>query len=165
VGAGRAAARQGPGPALHAGLATPEDEQRLLDWANDPPTRANAFSPAQIPLVDHQRWLRARLADPQCRLYVVEARGEGAIGTVRLQRETQGWEVHFNLAAHARGRGLGRGLVSAGLQALSAEAGGTALVFGRVKAGNQASCRVFEGLGFVRQATPVGEPLEFRSAG
>jgi len=161
----RAAMALGVPPALRARSAGPQDEQRLLDWANDPLTRANAFSPSPIPLADHQRWLRARLADAACRLYVIEDAAGEAVGTVRLQREEAGWEVHFNLAATARGRGQGRGLVAAGLDALHAEFGPVALVFGRVKAGNDASCRIFEGLGFALATPGDADILEYRRAG
>jgi UDP-2,4-diacetamido-2,4,6-trideoxy-beta-L-altropyranose hydrolase len=43
-----AAMAQGAPPALRARRAGTSDEQRLLDWANDPLTRANAFSPRAI---------------------------------------------------------------------------------------------------------------------
>jgi UDP-2,4-diacetamido-2,4,6-trideoxy-beta-L-altropyranose hydrolase len=159
------AVAQGAPTPLHARRAILFDEQRLLDWANDPLTRANAFSPAPIPLEDHQRWLRARLADPGCRLYIVQDAAGEAVGTVRLQREAAGWEVHFNLAPAARGRGQGRSLVAAGIEALRAEFGPVALVFGRVKADNLASRRIFEGLGFTPASEAAADILEYRRAG
>jgi RimJ/RimL family protein N-acetyltransferase len=84
---------------------------------------------------------------------------------VRLQREAAGWEVHFNLAPAARGRGQGRGLVAAGIEALRAEFGPVALVFGRVKADNLASRRIFEGLGFTPASEAAADILEYRRAG
>jgi RimJ/RimL family protein N-acetyltransferase len=160
-----AAMAQGAPRPLHARAAGLADEQRLLDWANDPLTRANAFSPLPIPLAEHQRWLRARLADAGCRLYIVEDPAGEAVGTVRLQQEAAGWEVHFNLAPGARGRGQGRALVAAGIEALRAEGGPVALVFGRVKAGNTASSRIFEGLGFALASAEGADILEYRRAG
>jgi RimJ/RimL family protein N-acetyltransferase len=164
VGRVLAALGQGAPSPLRARGAGLQDEQLLLDWANDPLTRANAFSPDPIPLADHQRWLRARLADAGCRLYVAEAADGDAVGTVRLQREPSGWEVHFNLAPSARGRGQGRALVAAGLAQLRAEMGPIAVVFGRVKAGNTASRRIFEGLGFALAGAQDAEILEYRRA-
>lgn len=157
-----AAMAAGAPPRLLARLAELSDEARLLKWANDPLARANAFSPAPIPAAEHQRWLRTQLADAGCRLLVLEDTCAEPVGTVRFQREKVGWELHFNLAPSARGQGMGRGLVAVAIEALRDLEGQSALVFGRVKAENWASRRIFEALGFLPQLEPTEGVVAYR---
>src|SRR5690606_2633534 len=55
----------GPKLRLRARPVTAGDEKLLLEWANDPITRSNAFNPAPIPPADHHNWLTRRLARPK----------------------------------------------------------------------------------------------------
>jgi UDP-2,4-diacetamido-2,4,6-trideoxy-beta-L-altropyranose hydrolase len=164
LGAARvvAAMQQGLALAPRSRRVDAGDEARLLEWANDPGTRRHAFNPGQIDPATHRAWLQRRLADPGCRFFIVEQEGRG-IGSVRFQREPEGWEVHFSLAPGARGRGLGARLLRAGLDALrAANIEGEARVFGRVQEENLPSRKVFEALEFRGESTSAG-PLVFRS--
>lgn len=133
---------------LRVRFATPSDEQRILDWANDLLTRTNAFKTDRISAAAHRVWFHSRLREvDDCIFYIVETLDGLSLGIVRFQHERGGWEVHFNLAQPYRGRGLGRPLVQAALHAFDQERPGQS-VFGRVKASNVTSRRIFEGLGF-----------------
>ena len=128
--------------------ARPEDAQRLFDWANDPDTRAASFDRASISWAEHVAWLAAVLADPDRRLWIAEEAGI-AVGQLRVDRTPDGaGTVSIGLAPGARGRGLGRTVLRAGLAAAVRELG-----IGRARAvvmpANRPSRRLFEGAGFV----------------
>ena len=134
---------------LRARPATPEDEALLLEWANEPGTRRNAFSPDPIAADVHRTWFRSRLRDPgRCRLYVVETIDAVPLGQVRFEAAGKDWEVHYALSVIYRGRGFGRALLDTAVRRLHADAPGVS-IFGRVKTANVPSRRVFESLGFV----------------
>jgi UDP-2,4-diacetamido-2,4,6-trideoxy-beta-L-altropyranose hydrolase len=125
------------------------DEALLLEWANDPITRKNAFSPERITAETHHAWFHARLRDvDDCRFYIVENDDSVPIGTVRFERSGPIWEVHFSLAPSFRGRELGRRLLEVAMLNLRADNMGTAQVLGQVKEGNLPSRRIFEALAF-----------------
>jgi UDP-2,4-diacetamido-2,4,6-trideoxy-beta-L-altropyranose hydrolase len=147
-----------PETAMQARLATLEDEKLLLEWANDPTTRSNAFSPAPIPADGHARWLRQKLGDmASVRLYIVETADGVALGQVRFEWGDRGWEIDYSIAPEFRGYGLGRRLLDTALMRLRAVAPG-APVFGQVKSDNISSRKVFESLGFRASASPeVGD--------
>jgi UDP-2,4-diacetamido-2,4,6-trideoxy-beta-L-altropyranose hydrolase len=143
---------------LHVRPARMADEPLLLAWANDATTRRNAFNPRPIAPTTHHEWLRNCLGDlNRCRLFIVESAVEVAVGQVRFELLEGGgqsnqcsvWEVHYAVAAQFRGRGVGRRALEVALCRLRDEQRG-GRVFGKVKASNQASCRVFESLGFKR---------------
>ncbi len=133
-----------------------EDEAMLLEWANDPTTRSNAFSPESISVEIHRNWFRARLRDLEsCHLYLVETEERLPVGQVRFDHADQAWRIDYALAPHFHGRGLGRPLLEAALLKLREDEPGT-LVLGQVKDSNQPSCRVFESLGFDAQINGGG---------
>jgi UDP-2,4-diacetamido-2,4,6-trideoxy-beta-L-altropyranose hydrolase len=146
---------------VRARRARDDDERLLLSWANDPVTRQNSFSTQPIPAETHHRWFRDRLADQEnCRLYVVETLDGVPIGQVRLQRMTPEWEIHYGVAQMFRGRGLGRSVLSAALEAFHDDVP-TSLVVGRVKLYNKASHRTFEALGFEQRPSSDEHSITF----
>ena len=125
------------------------DEALLLEWANDPTTRSNAFSSELITVAAHRIWFRNRLRNLDgCRLYIVETTDGVPLGQVRFEHSEPAWEVHYALAPIFRGRGLGRPLLKAAMLKLRADIGRGALIFGQVKDGNHSSRKIFESLGF-----------------
>jgi len=155
-----------PDASLRARPARLDDEALLLQWANDPLVRQNAFSTAAIDSATHHAWFRERLRDlGNCRLYVVETEEGFPVGQVRFERRGPEWEIDYSLDRSCRGRGLGRPMLETAMLTLrSSEAG--AVVRGRVKAANAASRRVFEGLGFGAKNTigTHGEGIVFSKA-
>lgn len=127
-----------------------EDESLLLQWANDPATRARSFSGRPISETEHHLWFYDRLAEGDaCHMYVVEVGGKPA-GQVRFDFADGRWRIAYNLAPEFRGRGLGARVLELGMRRLRLAKGRGALV-GEVKADNEPSHRVFEALGFERR--------------
>lgn len=128
------------------------DETLLLRWANDPATRAASRVHDPVTPADHRRWLRRRLAAPHdARLWIGEIDGV-AIGVVRFERRIPtAVEVSITVAPEARGRGLARALLEAGLAAARV-AFGPVTVLADILPDNEASLRLFTQSGF----TPVG---------
>lgn len=139
------------GPLVTVRPAVPADEGLLLEWANDPVTRASAFNTATISPDNHHAWFQSRLADPDThRLFVVLRAPDVPIGQIRFDRKGTGeWEISYALGRVHRGRGLGAAMIEAGMEALRRAVGPVALV-ARVKPENLASLRTFERLGFAR---------------
>lgn len=134
--------------ALAVRKARHSDESLLLEWANDPVTRAQAFSTAPIAADTHAGWLGNRLQSCESHhLYIVETSEAEPIGQVRFDLDNGDWIVDYSLAPDFRGRGLGRRLLESAMLQLLAEENGP-FVVGRVKVGNLASRRVFESLAF-----------------
>ena len=122
----------------------------LLDWANDPVTRAASRRHELIAAAGHRRWLERRLATPNDdRIWIGESAGT-PIGVVRFERRGHdAVEVSITVAPEARGRGLGRPLLEAGVAA-AREAFGPVTILADILPGNEASRRLFAGAGFER---------------
>ena len=130
-----------------------DDKWRLLEWANDRTTRANAFSTAPISADAHERWFKARIGNPSsARIYIVETTRGIPVAQVRFDRDDDRWLIDYAVAPHLRGRGFGRSALNLSLTEFF-RAEPSAKVVGEVKSTNVASCRVFESLGFARSAT------------
>jgi RimJ/RimL family protein N-acetyltransferase len=130
--------------------ATADDADLLLDWANDPTTRAAGYHREAIDEATHRRWLAARLASRTSRLYI-GLDGERHIGHVRLESGPDGRvEVGISVAPEARGRGIGHDLLRAGLEAGRADPDLKVDVFvARIRPDNAASIALFTGSGFL----------------
>ncbi len=131
--------------------AEPGDEALLLAWANDPATRAASRVHDPITAADHHRWLERRLATPEdARIWIGERDGI-PIGVVRFDRRARdSVEVSITVAPEARGRGLARPLLEAGVSA-ARDAFGPVTILADILPGNEASVRLFTAAGF----TPV----------
>ena len=127
--------------------ANERDEELLLEWANDPATRRNAFTKARISPEGHKAWLQARLNDGGCRMLILETADKIPVGQVRFDKEDQAWAISYSVAPLLRGRGLGAKILDMALSSLASESlNGSILA--RVKPANLASRRIFEKLGF-----------------
>lgn len=123
------------------------DEAKLLEWRNDPDVRASAFDESVVSPDRHHEWFENKLADPRCRIYIVEDEGQ-ALGQARLDAvSADEAEVDIALARDARGRGLGAEALRS-LAAIAAAELGVGRLRARVKAGNVASQRAFTAAGF-----------------
>lgn len=136
-----------PKPILRARKATLADESLLLEWANDPTTRANAFCSSKITEKQHSQWFRHRVHNDDFHLYIIETLEAVQLGQVRFERVQTSWIVDYSLSYVFREFGLGKGLLETALLRLRTEEP-EPLVLGEVKADNIPSRKVFESIGF-----------------
>jgi RimJ/RimL family protein N-acetyltransferase len=122
--------------------ATPDDAMVLLQWQQHPDTRRHARTPAVPTETEHLAWFRQKLADPDCVFLLAESNSE-RVGTIRLDRRGDEWEVSIVVSPHARGRGLGRSM----LTALDEITSGYKFV-AEVHSDNQASHALFRAAGY-----------------
>ncbi|MEM7457514.1 MAG: UDP-2,4-diacetamido-2,4,6-trideoxy-beta-L-altropyranose hydrolase, partial [Planctomycetota bacterium] len=94
--------------------ATIEDASMILDWRNEPETRAVSFHREAIDLECHTRWMKGKLADPDCRIWIVVDKSNQPVGQVRIEKsEQQGpglqgtGMISVSIRHEFRGRGLG----------------------------------------------------------
>lgn len=96
---------------LIARLAEMTDAEMLLSWRNDATTRAFSHSKQEISLPAHRQWLAGVLADPLRQLWVFEEAGV-AVGTGRIDRESDYDLLSWTVAPAARGRGFAKLLLA-----------------------------------------------------
>jgi spore coat polysaccharide biosynthesis predicted glycosyltransferase SpsG/RimJ/RimL family protein N-acetyltransferase len=127
---------------------TPADEDLLLEWANDPDTRAASFDTSAIERPDHHAWLQRRLADPSVAMYVGHDEN-GPWGQVRFEPGEPGEvELGFSVAPQRRGERLAAPLLRAGVARVLADRPDVDRVLGRVRPENHRSSRSFDAAGF-----------------
>ncbi|MGE0441739.1 MAG: GNAT family N-acetyltransferase [Gemmatimonadales bacterium] len=130
-------------------LATFGDARRLLDWANDPGTRAASGGRDEIPWDRHLQWLASRLQDDSALVFVGESAVGEAVGSIRFETE-DGWRsavLSYVVAPDSRGRGFGRALLVEGVAAIR-RIHPAAVLGAEVQLDNPRSVRLFESLGW-----------------
>jgi UDP-2,4-diacetamido-2,4,6-trideoxy-beta-L-altropyranose hydrolase len=128
--------------------ATMADGQALLDWRNDPLTRANSLDTAEVPRDAHFAWLERVLADPDRQLLMADR----DLGMVRFDKLADGvWRVSIAVAPSWRGLGQARPLLAAAI----AHHGNHPLV-AEIREENQPSRRIFEACGFKLESAQDG---------
>lgn len=119
----------------------------LLDWRNDPATRANSRNTGEIALETHMGWLGRALADRDRRIWIAEQGGR-KLGTVSAtQADRAEIEVSITVAPEKRGRGVGAAMLRAAV-AETARVWPDRPVRALIRAGNDASRRLFASCGF-----------------
>ena len=94
---------------LHLRHATMGDAKILLDWRNDPLTRAQSRNTDLVSLADHMAWLQKRLGTHT--LYIAEYAGE-PVGSLRSDSVADGkMELSWTVAPGMRGKGYGKRMV------------------------------------------------------
>ena len=107
------------GPVVTVRAATLDDATTLLEWRNDPVTRAVSRQHDVVARPDHVAWLKAGLTRADRHLLVGSIDGVD-VGTVRWDLEAPGeWEVSITVAPRARGLGVAGALLRAAEQWLA----------------------------------------------
>jgi RimJ/RimL family protein N-acetyltransferase len=135
-----------------------QDAERLLQWRNDPATRAGSRSSGEVPWDDHLRWLNASLAGTDRLLLVVED-PVGSVGTVRWDRLSElEWEVSITVAPQRRGQSLARPALRAAelalLEVTRSRGAAVSAYLAEVHVDNDASMRLFESSGYLPDLPP-----------
>ena len=145
---------------LNIRFVTKEDEPLLLDWANDPLVRKNAFNIEMISASVHRQWFYSRLNDKKnCKFYIAENEEGLPVGQVRLDKKFDKWYINFSLANFFRGKKLGSVLLETVFDKFKDKE--KIEFIAEVKQGNIASCRVFEKIGFIRTQTDINKIVFF----
>ena len=121
-------------------LATFDDADLLLKWRNDAKTRASSRNKQEISKKEHEKWLKASLADSNRELYIAEINSI-PVGTVRSDYDGQFYELSWTIAPEQRGKGIGKEMVSLITKKINKP------VRAEVKKNNTASKRIAEYVG------------------
>ena len=124
-----------------------EDKKVLWQWRNDALTRAMSRNTDEVPWADHCAWLDGILSDGNRHLLIGEKDGR-ALGTVRLDGESNSAEINITVAPQARGRGAGLALLLAA-EAYAKKLGLDALT-AVIRPSNPASKVIFDRAGYKR---------------
>lgn len=139
------------------------DAAWLWQLANDPEVRRVAFHQEPIPWESHLAWYAEKLSNPNCFIAILETDNRIPLGQIRFDHGLEGLEVDLAIIASHRGRGIGRRLLSQGLQAAANRwPSGTRVAAGVIE-GNERSERLFETSGFVVTAGGVKHGRSFRT--
>lgn len=92
--------------------ATFADADRLLEWRNDPQTRAMSFDSTPVASEAHRQWMERVLASARELIFIAELNGS-PVGTCRLTRDSDVGEAHIAIAAEHRGRELAAPILEA----------------------------------------------------
>ncbi|MFA6700019.1 MAG: GNAT family N-acetyltransferase [Thiomicrospira sp.] len=92
-------------------LANFDDVNILYEWRNDEATRLASHNSEPVAYENHVSWLKNTLQNPDRILYIAEFWGK-PIGTLRLDKDGDFYEVSWTIAPTERGKGLGTKMVS-----------------------------------------------------
>lgn len=124
-----------------------EDVDRLFAWVNMPDSLAGKLRTARpIPYDSHRRWCESRLADPSCRIRIIELDGV-PVGQLRLEPGSYGYEVDIYVEAGSRQNGLAANALAQAIADLRANEPESVFI-ATIRSENQASRCLFERLGF-----------------
>jgi UDP-2,4-diacetamido-2,4,6-trideoxy-beta-L-altropyranose hydrolase len=135
--------------------ATRDDARLLLDWRNDPETRAGSFATEPVAWDDHVAWLDRIIASADARLLLAELEGS-PIGVVRFERRGHAATISLTVAPAARSRGLATPLIRAAMEAAADLA--VERIEAYVRRGNVPSRRAFAAADFTEAARTPGGP-------
>jgi RimJ/RimL family protein N-acetyltransferase len=126
-----------------------DDSEKILSWRNDEQTREMSLNSEEIVFDTHLEWFLAALASPVEHLYIGILDGE-EIGIVRFsQIEGDSTVVGINLNPKYRGAGLGKKILSQGIEKLRHDLADSIQVTAEIRVDNIASILTFERCGFI----------------
>jgi RimJ/RimL family protein N-acetyltransferase len=127
---------------IHLRPARIQDAEVLLEWRNDPETRAASHNSEEVKKEEHISWVKKVLADKKRRLFIAEEDGR-PFGTIRVDFSDGVYKLSWTVAPNSRGRGLGKEMVKLIANQI------TDGIRAEIKMGNQASVRIAEYAGMI----------------
>lgn len=139
--------------------ATPEQAKLTFEWANDEETRKQSFTTEEIPWETHEKWYKDSLAGNKRKLFVAYY-GEVPVGLFRIDfmGENEA-EISYSVARAYRRRGYGAEIIRAGEKLVKDRFAGIKTLVAKVKPENEASRRIFTGLGYEESALEQEIPM------
>jgi UDP-2,4-diacetamido-2,4,6-trideoxy-beta-L-altropyranose hydrolase len=127
------------------------DAAAMLAWQSAPGVRAYARNPAPPASGEHERWLRAKLDDPDC-IFNIVLHGDEPVGILRFDRvpDATALEISILIAAGRQSLGIGGCALELGKRLLPSER-----IIAAIHPDNTASIRMFERAGY--RASNPGE--------
>lgn len=123
--------------------ASMDDALDILEWRNDPATRAMFRDGNVVSEASHIAWFASALARDDRRFFLGEFYGQ-KIGVMRFDRQDDGsWEVSHNMAPSSRGKGLGQRMVAAVLDQFEGKT-----IVAEIRQDNVACWHIYEKSGF-----------------
>ena len=127
-----------------------EDEGLLLNWANDPLVRANAFNSGIIRKKIHKKWFHSRLNNPKVyKIFIVETKDEVPIGQVQFEKKGRKYYISYSIANFTRGKKIGFKFLKTAIYEFKKNQ--KIKLIAEVKKNNIPSCKVFEKIGFTKK--------------
>jgi UDP-2,4-diacetamido-2,4,6-trideoxy-beta-L-altropyranose hydrolase len=151
------------GGVLELRRARMDDADRLLDWRNDPDTRAASFTSGPVDDAGHVAWLGQQLDEPEPPIWIGAIRGE-PVGVIRFTIEGGVGTASVTVAPGHRGAGIGARLVTNGTARLLA-GGAARVVDAWIKPDNASSIAAFERAGYRRAPSNLADRLRYRLEG
>jgi L-amino acid N-acyltransferase YncA len=130
-----------------------EDTDALLAWRNDPVTRMNSRSTAEVSREDHQDWMERTIARPSDDCIVLVTEG---IGVVRFDKSEECYEVSITIAPSKRYLGWGQDLLDLACKLMDNKT-----LIAEIRADNLASRHIFEQAGF-KLTSDEGEFVQYK---
>lgn len=127
-----------------------EDLMFYLELRNEPSTRKFQFNAEPIDLATHKAWFERKLQDPNCRLFVIEAKGK-PVGQMRFDVTGKEADSDIAIVSEERGKGYGREAIEAAVKELFESDPSVEKVNAFIKLENAASQASFIKAGFQKQ--------------
>jgi RimJ/RimL family protein N-acetyltransferase len=138
--------------------ATAGDSADILAWRNDPRTREMSGSQDVIAATAHAQWYLAKLASPDCCIYIAAADAGAKLGMVRFDRlDRRTARASINMSPEHRGQGLGAKILQRAVDTYLAANVDVTVLQATIKNENAASERIFTQVGFSGRAE-IGIP-------
>ena len=141
--------------------ATQNDSKSLFEWRNNPKIRNVSKKSDPILWEEHQKWFDAVLDDGNRHLLIGSINNQ-PIGVVRFDIENDVTEVSIYLVPNGRSVGQGKNLLSASERWLKINCPKVLRINASVLAENEASRKMFSGLGYHIKA--IGFEKDLRGA-
>jgi UDP-2,4-diacetamido-2,4,6-trideoxy-beta-L-altropyranose hydrolase len=123
------------------------DEELILNWANDFLVRANAFNSRIITKKKHKKWFHSRINNPKnYTIFILETKEKVPIGQVRLEKKNKKFYVSYSLDTFARGKNIAYKLLKISIRKFKKNR--KINFVAKVKKDNISSCKVFKKIGF-----------------
>lgn len=136
---------------VYVRLAIADDAAAVWPWRNSESTRRYFFDPSPVGLDTHVAWWNRSLVDPK-RVLLIGSLGARAFGVIRFDFDTsESAVISIYLDPDMTGYGMGRTLLSAGLNWLRENHPETNSVSAEILPKNSASVRIFQAAGFSEQ--------------
>lgn len=123
------------------------DCKMLFDWTNEEDVRANSFNSRKIDFKEHCNWLRIKLSDSSCAIYICYI-NEIPIGQIRIEMKNDIGLINYSISKESRGKGYGSLVLQYIPNQIKEEFPHIKILLGKVKPENQASRKAFMRAGY-----------------